>query len=1007
MKRNFLILLLSFLAAYSFAQDRKITGTLIDHDTKEPMMQVTVQLLKTDSTFVAGGLSDEKGQFSITAPDNGKYLLKFSSVGYTSSVKRLEMVENHDLAMGRIVMSSDAVMLKGATVTGQAVKVILKEDTFIYNSAAYRTPEGSVVEELVKRLPGATVSDDGTVTINGKTVKKVLVDGKEFMTGDTKTAMKNLPTSIVEKVKAYDEKSDLSRVTGIDDGNETTVLDFGLKRGMNKGLMGVADLGVGTKSRYAERLFGGYMTGDYRLMAMANANNVNDRGFPGGGGRGSFGGGRNGLMATKMLGTNFNYEKKDLLKIDGSVRWNHSDGDTRTKNSSENFYTGNDSIHSYSNSLNQSYSRGDSWNFQGRLEWTPDTMTNIMFRPTFSFSKSDGRSISNSASYSDDPYQYVTDPLDAASIMKMAADSLMVNARQSNSISYSDSKNVGGMFQYNRKLNSKGRNVTARADVSYSDSQSKSLSTNNVHLYQVKNVAGADSTYQTNRYMVTPTKRWNYSLQATYSEPLWKATFLQFSYKFNYSYSKSDNSTYDFSNLGEDFFGDLTPQYRNWTGYLSRLANPYTDYLDKDQSRFSQYKTYTHDIELMFRMIRTNYNFNLGVLVEPQTTHFVQRYMGVSADTTRTVTNITPTLDFRYRFSKVSNLRLNYRATTSQPEMSQLIDITNTSDPLNITKGNPGLKPSFTNNFSAFYNNYIQNHMRFIMANMQFATTRNSISNMVTYNQTTGGRISQPQNINGNWNVNGDFMFNTSIDTAGVWNITTHTNLRYTNNVGFVTLSRTSDAVKNVTKDMQTSEQLNASYRNDWLEVSLDGSFTYQHATNKLQSSSNLNTWTFSYGPSVNLTLPWGMSLATDIHENSRRGYNDNSMNTNELVWNAQLSQGFLTGKPLTVSVQFYDILHQQSNFSRVLDAMQRSDTEYNSINSYAMLHVIYRMNLFGNKQARQQMRRNGRPDMDDGPGGRGGGPDGDGPGRGERPRGNFGGHNGGGGGFGGPSMVD
>ena len=181
-------------------------------------------------------------------------------------------------------------------------------------------------------------------------------------------------------------------------------------------------------------------------MAMANANNVNDRGFPGGGGRGSFGGGRNGLMATKMLGTNFNYEKKDLLKIDGSVRWNHSDGDTRTKNSSENFYTGNDSIHSYSNSLNQSYSRGDSWNFQGRLEWTPDTMTNIMFRPTFSFSKNDGRSISNSASYSDDPYQYVTDPLDAASIMKMAADSLMVNARQSNSISYSDSKNVGGMF---------------------------------------------------------------------------------------------------------------------------------------------------------------------------------------------------------------------------------------------------------------------------------------------------------------------------------------------------------------------------------------------------------------------------------------------------------------------------------------------------------------------------------------------------------------------------------
>lgn len=138
-------------------------------------------------------------------------------------------------------------MLKGAVVTAMAQKVTLKEDTFVYNSAAYRTPEGSVVEELVKRLPGAEVSDDGTIKINGKEVKKILVDGKEFMTGDTKTALKNLPTSIIDKIKAYDEKSDLSKVTGIDDGEEQTVLDFNVKKGMNKGLMSNIDLGIGNK----------------------------------------------------------------------------------------------------------------------------------------------------------------------------------------------------------------------------------------------------------------------------------------------------------------------------------------------------------------------------------------------------------------------------------------------------------------------------------------------------------------------------------------------------------------------------------------------------------------------------------------------------------------------------------------------------------------------------------------------------------------------------------------
>ena len=142
------------------------------------------------------------------------------------------------------------------------------------------------------------------------------------------------------------------------------------------------------------------------------------------------------------------------------------------------------------------------------------------------------------------------------------------------------------------------------------------------------------------------------------------------------------------------------------------------------------------------------------------------------------------------------------------------------------------------------------------------------------------------------------------------------------------------------------------SFRNSWLEVELDGSMDYMHARNNLQTQSNLDTWQFAYGGTINLTAPWGTSLSTDIHQNSRRGYSDKSMNTNELIWNAQLSQGFMRGRALTISLQFYDILKNQSNFSRTVSAMSRSDVEYNSINSYAMLHVIYRLNLFGGKQA-------------------------------------------------------
>ena len=960
MKKSILMMLLLLVSIASFAQERLVSGAIIDRDTKDPIEQVTVQLLKTDSTYVTGAISNEKGLFHLNAPENGKYLLKITSVGYKPTVKRVVIEQDKNLALGNVVVGADAIMLKGAVVTAMAQKVTLKEDTFVYNSAAYRTPEGSVVEELVKRLPGAEVSDDGTIKINGKEVKKILVDGKEFMTGDTKTALKNLPTSIIDKIKAYDEKSDLSKVTGIDDGEEQTVLDFNVKKGMNKGLMSNIDLGIGNKDRYSARGMGGYFNNNNRFMLFGNANNTSDRGFGGGGPRRGFGGG-NGLNASKMLAANYNYEEKNRFKFNTSLRWNHSDGDVWSRRSSENFMG---SSSSFSNSLNQNFSRSDSWNGNIRLEWMPDTMTNILFRPSISWTTNDSRSMGLSASFNQDPYQYTEDPLSDEGIEKMDEVDAVINRQKSVSLSYSKNNNIRGMLQLNRKLNNKGRNVTLRMDAKYTDKDSKSISLQNAHLYLVQNEAGLDSTYQTNRYNLTPSKDYSYSAQATYSEPLWKATFLQFSYKFTYSYSKSDRSTYDFSKYS---FDGISPEYGAWGNYLGRLDGELGDYRDDKLSRYSEYRNYTHDIQVMMRFIRQKYNLNFGVMIQPQRSKFIQDYQGKYVDTVRTVTNVSPTLDFRYRFSKMSNLRVNYRGTTSQPSISQLLDITDNSDPLNISKGNPGLKPSFTQNFRLFYNNFVQNHNKGVMTYINFSTTSNSISNKVTYDETTGGRITRPENINGNWNVMGAFMFNCSIDSTGVWNINTDTNLGYNHYVSYLSLDNSQDSQKNTTQNTTWNERLSLSYRNDWLELSLDGTLAYNHAKNKLQPNSNLDTWQFSYGPSMTLTAPWGTSLNTSLSCSSRRGYSDASMNTDEFVWNAQLSQGFLKGKPLTVMLQFYDLLHQQSTFSRAISSVSRTDTEYNAINSYAMLHVVYRMNLFGGKDARKENRGEGpggRPDF-------------------------------------------
>ena len=953
MRRLFISLVVSMTTVVALAQGT-ITGTVIEQDTKEAVIQATAAVLKGEK-IVANAVTNTNGAFSIKVPSDGSYDLRITYVGFKTYTKKVK-IEGKNVPLGTIQLEADAIMLKGATVTGHAAKVVLKADTFVYNASAFRTPEGSVVEELVKRLPGAEVSDDGTIKMNGKEVKKILVDGKEFMTGDTKTALKNLPTNIIDRIKAYDKQSDLARVSGIEDGEEETVLDFGIKQGMNKGIMANADLAVGTKHRYAGRIFGGVMKNDLKMFLMTNANNTNDMGFPGGGGGGRWGGGRQGLNANKMAGVNINYEKTDKLKVDGSVRWNHSDGDTYSRGNSTNFI--NETTSQYRNSLSQNFSRSNSWNGQMRLEWQPDSMTNIMFRPNFSYSSNDGANTSKNATFDSNPFDYSSDPL--ADIVKIAKEhGIVQNYSLQDGISYSDSKNLRGMLQFNRRLNNTGRNITLQLNANWSEGTSKSMSNNFSELFQVMNYLGTgDSTYQTNRYSVTPQDRWGYSARMTYSEPIARQIYLQFSYTYQYSYTKSDRKTYSLTDVD---YSSIIPIYRNWDAYMGVLRHPIDNYEDTNLSRFSEYKNYTHTGEVMLRIVRKAYNFNVGFQVVPQKSHFIQDYTTrvngqttrLRADTTRTVTNFTPTLDFRWKKSQTGQLRFTYRGRTQQPSMSDLLEVYDDSDPLRITTGNPGLKPSFTQNFNLFYNDYFTNHQRAVMTFVNFSTTSNSVANKTTYRTDgSGGTITRPENVNGNWNGNLGFMFNTAIDSAGYFNVNTFTNLGYNHRVGFVSTGLNQDSQKSITNSLNIGERMAASYRNDWLEIELNGSLNYMRTRSELQTNSNLDTWQFSYGGMVGVTAPWGTSLTTNMNMQSRRGYSDASMNTNELIWNAQLSQSFLKGNALTVSLQLYDILGQQSTVSQTISALSSSETEYNAITRYAMLHVIYRLNLFGGRGA-------------------------------------------------------
>ena len=951
MYRYILFMALCLMTAVgAYAQDEEqeeevrltISGQVIDADMKEPMLQTTIQLFNaTDSVFVGGTVTDQKGNFSLEVPSSGTYRLKISSIGYETLERELTLRRNENQVLGVLLMETESIMLKEAVVTGRAAQVVVRKDTILYNPEAYRTPEGSPIEELIKRIPGAEVDEDGNITINGKQVKKILLDGKEFMLGDVETALKNIPVSIIQNLKFYDQQSDQARITGIEDGEKETVLDFTIKKGMNRGYMTNLDLAAGTSHRYSSRGMGSSFTDKTRFVLLGNFNNKEEN-------AGWWN--RRGLNARKMLGTNINYDDGKKLKVDASIRWNHRGGDNQTQNASENFYS--ETSRTFSNTNTSNFTRSNNWWGNVRVEWKPDTLTNILLRANGSYGTNDATNESLAGTFTDDPYLYADDPIaaigDLGALGKIR--DVLVNRNKSASLTYSDNKNAWGMLQFYRRLNPRGRNIMLRLEANGGSSQSKSVSDNEVHLFLVKNQAGQDSTYYTARYSTTPSDNSGYVLSTTYSEPLWKGAHLQANYELRYSRNKSDRLTYDFSHMEQNPFAGIEPLYRDWDPWIGRFSqDSMDDYLDKNLSRYSEYKNYTHNIRMTLRYKQESYDYNVGFLVQPQHSDFIQDYRGVYVDTTRTVTNLTPTLDFHYKFSEQSNLWVHYRGDTRQPEMSQLLDIVDDSNPLYITQGNPGLKPQFTNSLNAYYNTYIVRHKRSIVAYANYRHIRNSISNLVRYDPETGGSISRPENINGNWNFNGGFTFNTAIDTTAHWNVGTDTRIRYNNFVSYVAQQK-ADAQENTTRTLNLNERLTAGYRNDWLEVTLDGQVNYQHSRNELQPTADLDTWQFNYGGQLLVRLPYDFEVSMNLHERSRRGYNDSSMNTNELLWNGQISKPFLKNKSLIVALNFYDLLGQQSNYERWVSATSRSDTQYNSVNSYAMLHVRYRLNIFGGK---------------------------------------------------------
>ena len=908
-----------------------IRGTVFENETLQPLEGATVRLYKQDSTMVGGHASDKNGDFLLANVRPDVYVLKVSFMGFKTQSFKLDLTgKKGNFKTQDILMREEEKLMAEAVVSGQMPEMTVVEDTVMYNADAFALPEGSMVEDLVKRLPGMVEEEDGSLTWNGKAVSQILVDGKEFFGNNRELVMKNLPADIIDKVKAYDRQSDLARVTGIDDGNEKTVLDLAIKKNKKKGWFGQLEGGYGTSDRYHGRANVNRFEGKQKFSVIGNANNT----------RGD------GMTDRQEGGANFSVEKGNV-EADGSLYADFSQGSTDRTSNSQSFVR-----KSYSNSASSGSNRNRNMGFEFKLEWEPDSMTDINFRPNFSMNGSESTSKSANATFDDNPYavEGITNPLLQ---MDNLAPLIGVNHRRDASFNENERMNGSASLQINRKFRKKGRNVTLNANGGFSKGETNRDSYNQVDYYKILALTGEDSIYHKTQYNESLSKSWNVGGRLSYTEPVGDQMFIQMSYNYTYRFTDNDRNV---SSIFDPMNAQLGVGLGNYRDFREHSV------LDQAQCNYTTNTYQNHNVSLQYRIVRTKYRLTTGVNVQPQinSVDYTKGYK--SYDVTRHVVNASPTVDFRYRFSKVEQLRIRYGGNTGQPGITDLIpDTLSNANPLNVRLGNPGLKPSFTQNMRMDYQKSIPALQRAFSADMQFILTQNSVTSRTEYNDETGGRITQPENVNGNWNARAGFNFNTAFKGDQRFRVSTNTTGSMTNAVGYVYQNKMT--VRNRTRGMHLNESARFTFHDKNFEANVKGSIRYNHSRSTSSSASDLDTYIFSYGGEAVWKLPWRMALSTDIQMRSRRGYADANMNTDQLLWNVQLSQPFLKQRNLILTVRAYDLLNQRDEVSRRITESARTDSRSEMVHQYVVCSLMYKFGKFGGKK-KEDKKKDGPAEM-------------------------------------------
>jgi hypothetical protein len=932
MKKLLLIAVISITAIITKAQ---VKGVVIDSTTNTGIERAVIAIVeKSKPTDTAYYFADEKGAFSITPMPKSNFSLYVMHLSYARVGKFVPVpAEMKTIDLGAIKTAPQGKLLDEVIITGPPI--VIKEDTIEYRADAFKVKEGAVVEDLLKKLPGMEVDKDGNVKAQGKNVTRVKVNGKDFFGGDVKTATKELPSNIVDKIQIIDDYGDQANVSGIKDGDAEKVMNIVLKKDKNRGFFGRAAIGAGTQDRYQGTFNGNVFNNNTQISFFANGNNTNTSLFNLGGGAGGNNrgmssmmrqgmsamsdmggmggmqgmmggaggnfintGGNNGITASNAYGLNYRDQWGKRVTVYGNYSFSNRNNDVLSNTSQQNIFTDTSFINNQNNT-NNTITKSHRFNFN--VEYQIDSFNYVKINPNITFSKTETDNFSNF-----DFFQKLPTATNQTS-----------NGNNVNQTG-TEVPNYSASILYNKKFRKRGRNFSANVNIGNSTNQSEQDSRNQTN--SLINPVGSFNQFQ---FIDQDNTNRNYGARFTYSEPLSKTRALDVTYSHAFNYARNNKQTFNVnpSTLVKTFIVPLSNDFEN--------------------------EFYNNRVGVSVRTTLKKYNYTLGLSTQPVTLRGYSLTKD-SAYKTQNRVNVFPIARFAYNFSRTKTLNVNYSGNATQPSFSQMQDVLDISNRQYQSIGNPNLKPAINHTVNASFNNFNLISGRIVFTNLNFSTIRNQIINGVTRVGNSGTQLSKPENVNGYYNAN--FLSSYSRPYKNrKYVVTFNGNINYNHNINLI------DNNKIIGSNWVLTQGAVLEYNiKDWFTLGSGVSYSLNDVKYKGNTASNSlintnsNAWIFSSNLTVDFLKSWNFKYDFDYTLNNGLAA---GVTQNLALMNASIEKKLFKKQNGLLRFSVFDLLNQNTSVNRSINANSIVDTRTNLLTRYFMFTFQYRLQKFVGQQ--------------------------------------------------------